>query len=204
MARFFIPQQVAIQPNMLLGDDRGFSFDPAASFRIALAWDTETGMITYTVDASRVPGGWVPVQNPHFHADVIEKMVYVPPQVIPARGIGQPGGGNGVSVNAVNDGLVVDYSGLNSLLPCCSVHGRVTMRMTSSGIYVNLNGNRYPNFEAIQYSTSSDPRFLAQSNEGPGGGINTIPGMQGFRDETWLNGNMTSASDSYPFEGWLP
>jgi RHS repeat-associated protein len=204
VARFFIPQQVAIQPNILLGDDRGFSMDPAASFRIALAWDTQTGQITYTVDASRVPGGWVPVQNPHFHADVIEKMVYMPPMVIPARAIGQPGGGNGVSVNAINGGLVVDYSGLNSLLFCCTVHGRVTMRMTGSSTYVNLNGNRYPNFEVIQYSTNSDPRFLAQSSEGPGGGINTMPGIQGFRDETWVNGNMTSSSDSYPFEGWLP
>jgi hypothetical protein len=121
---------------------------------------------------------------------------------IPALPIGKPGGGNGVSVNAVNGGLAVNYSGLNSLLPCCAVHGRVTMRMTRAGINVNLNGNRYPSFEAIQYSPNSGPRFLAQSSEGPGAGVNTIPGIQGFRDETWLNGNMIASSDSSPFAGW--
>jgi hypothetical protein len=199
VARFFIPTYMAIQPGMLLGDNRQFNVDPSAGYRIALAWDTTTGMISFTVSPSTIP--ITPISRYDWRSS--NERYYLSQEgtiegnklVVPARPIGQPGAGNGVSVSAVDGGIVANYTGLNSSLPCCAASGRVSIAFSSAGISVHLEGNRYPNVEVIQYSPDSDPRFLAQSKMDSWGGIITfpLPVLQQFRNQTWLNGNLTSS-----------
>ncbi len=55
VARFFIPGYNAAF-GMLLGDNRGFSSNPDAGYRMALAWDTETGKVTFSVTSSTESG----------------------------------------------------------------------------------------------------------------------------------------------------
>jgi len=185
VVRLFIPQYIAVWGWNILGDNRQWSLDPSAGYRVALAWDTSTGVITYTVSPSRT----------HTYTGGPKGGYRVPETVktYPALPIGQPGGGNGIGVTSVNGGIVANYTGLNSVidilgLRCCAVSGRVSIQFSSAGISVHLEGNRYPEVEVIQYTQDSDPRFLATSGEADDGGGAAVPPIESYRNEAWLNG----------------
>lgn len=55
--RYFISKNDAAWPADLLGDNRGFTSDPNASYRIAFAYDTATGEMSYTVSGSTTTAG---------------------------------------------------------------------------------------------------------------------------------------------------
>jgi RHS repeat-associated protein len=175
--RFFITAKDAAF-GQLSGDDRDFSKDPAAKFRIAVAWDTDTGEITYTVVASCSPDGTgCEKQDP-----ILE------------------GGANHLDITSVSGsmddcaycgmGMTMEYGGLNSKLPCCSVDGTIQVGVMQSGMTINLRGDDYPSFEVIQYRKDQDARFLAQdkTNDGAGYGVKSVPGLA-ERNKTWNVGN---------------
>jgi RHS repeat-associated protein len=189
--RTFIPWKLAAFGG-LLGDDRGFSLDPNASYRVAVAWNTASGLVSFTVSPShsapkdghwnslgRGPLFWVPGE---------------PSRMLPARPIGL-GNANVISYlgqpGTPGDGILIHVGGLNSLVGCCEVSYNVGVSFTGNDTYgrdtyVHLEGTRYPDFEAIQYQHGQPPADIGRQSSGHfigDPGLWSLPGiryMNGF------------------------
>jgi hypothetical protein len=182
--RFFIPGASAAG-GYLAGDDRGYSSDPDARFRIAVAWNTDTGEVTYTVVQSCSPG-WE-----HCHAQDAIRSGGANDLALSNR----PGRDNQNTVT-----LQGTYSGLNSKLPCCSVNGVVGAQLfganpTCKGacspkyqpgsIHVFLAGDKYPAFEAYKYEKNGTVHNLARSDPSRLDGLSAFPAIS-QRSEDWF------------------
>lgn len=194
LGRFFIPYETGAF-GVLEGDKRSFSANVNAPYRIAFAWDTATGKITYTVTPSTeiIPGHMVGKQ-------------YIPPstKTIPAKDIDDGFWKNKVKVYLDNNGsLQVRYKGINSKMPVFAVNGDIGIKLNDSGgSQVKLEGDAYPNFELLQYRAGHPPQFLAQSKTRENAGNAIEPGLNstphwpaGQRQEAWDNGKRV------PFDG---
>ncbi len=202
VVRFFIPERTAIPVFNLLGDDRGFSIDPNASYRIALAWNTAIGAITYTVSPSTIDAGdylSCPSDQPCNRGRNIH--------VLPARPFsfttwqyGIPNRDNNATTHKCSGQRIsFDYHGLQPLLPVFSVDGHVDISFNGNNSIVHTQGDDYPNMEVNQYRPNGSVSVLARSAHGALGGLDAAPGV-GPRDETWVNGSLVDASysDSNP------
>ncbi|MDM4721035.1 RHS repeat-associated core domain-containing protein [Micromonospora sp. WMMA1363] len=180
-ATFFIQDNTAAF-GALRGDDRGFGTDPRLPYRIALAWDTDTGQVSYTVVMSCWRDGDCEPQDA-----IVD------------------GGANHIKISASRDGvtegmLQADYGGLNSALPCCSIEGRLTIRFSRGelspllssgkhvyrGVTVALEGDDYPSFQAVQYASDGSSRYLARDMTPTGGawGLKSMPAWRN-RELSW-------------------
>lgn len=193
LARFFIPDERALTskiplvpifaddgphgikaipglgPDVLRGDGRGFSTDPQAGYRMALAWNTATGEVAFTVTPSEDGDG----------------VLY------PARPIDNKDGANRFNVHEDKPGsLSIDYSGLNSRTRGLSADGTVQLEVADGDIRVRLSGDDYPSFEAIQY-TRDGTHDLGRDETGSHNEINTVFKSAGGlpREKEWLNGD---------------
>jgi RHS repeat-associated protein len=200
VTRLFIRQHIAIPGVGLFGDNRGYSTDPGASSRIVLVWDTNTGDIRYIVSPSRLPDYAVPTdRKSNTHADVPDNFVTAS-GMVPARpitiGTGYDSvGGNQVDLlSASKNGITVSYRGLNSVTPCCAVYGTLSISGRGSRTTVHADSMAYPNMEVIRYENGQAPQFLATSDAAANGGMNTVPGFERWRTQTWVNGNRTASS----------
>ncbi|MEV0430105.1 RHS repeat-associated core domain-containing protein [Micromonospora sp. NPDC050495] len=185
VATFFIQDKTAAG-GYLTGDDRGFSTDVNAPYRVAVAWDTDTGEISYTVSAScEAKSGECSPQK-----EIVG------------------GGANDLTIIGQKDGatdgrLEVEYSGLNSKIRCCSINGKLSINFyrdsfprpvlqsnpwlapkASSfgikdsgsvaarqyrGVEVGLHGDNYPSFQVVQYENNGNQRYLAHDWTPTGG-----------------------------------
>ncbi len=195
VTRFFIPGYTAI-PGLLVGDDRGWSTDPDAGYRIALAWDTETGEVSYTISPSvRLephldPGG---LRRGMFGIPSIElpHIEWERGETVDARPI-VDGGANDVTFHQSgilpNGNAVVDvgYSGLNSVTPMFSTDGDIRLEVAPDGtITATVKGDDYPSLEVIQYRDGLPPRAIG--NDETGGVWNLPAGIPNHdRNRTWV------------------
>jgi RHS repeat-associated protein len=180
IARFFIPTKSAAL-GFLLGDDRGFSTDPDASYRMTVAWDTDTGEVSFTVTPSTKP------VDPNLCA----RTGACTPQVVPARPICSTCY-NQAWVHTLRPAgqseLYVDVSGMNSVLPGYPVYAHLAILPVNGHIGVVDSGTDYPNVEVVQYRTTQPPRYLAQAEIGPHGSAEAIPIGQTPRWALWSDG----------------
>jgi RHS repeat-associated protein len=182
MVRFYISDKTAAFT--LSGDDRKTTGALDAPYRIAMAWDTDTGEVSYSVTQSCASGGGHCVRQPAIHE----------------------GGANSVEVTKAHGGdLSAKYSGLNSKIRvdwgpedgkyvtgCCSVNGNVDISLGRRGYAkVHIRGDRYPDYEAYQYGVAGTPRQLAHAETGTAG-LNTMKALPFWpdRDQTFtVQGN---------------
>jgi hypothetical protein len=169
LMRFYISDSLA-GGHTLKGDSRDTTDDTGAPYRMAVAWDTETGVVSFSVKDSCVRGSdFCPGQSPIRQGK---------------------NGANHINVSGGNGKLDADLGGLNSVLPCCSVEQHITIDLGIKGhSTVTLNGDNYPDFEAYQYLPGfRGGRLVAEthSNGGDFGGFShpLFPN----RSVTWRDG----------------
>ncbi len=98
------------------------------------------------------------------------------------------GGANDVAITEEGPNkLSVKYSGLNSVLPCFSVDGDISISMEGDGVHVNHSGDDYPSFAVVQYRPGKEPQDLGRDRAGWMGGGNAIP-IWVNRNYEWVNG----------------
>jgi hypothetical protein len=176
VARLFIPDKTALSagfgPDVLRGDNRGFSLDPDAGYRVAVAWNTATGEVSYTVTPSEDGEG----------------------KLYPARTIDNKDGANRFEVDERGLGdLKIDYHALNRRTPVPGIDGTLSLGVQEDGdVKVRITGDDYPSFEAIQYTR--DGTYDLGRDDRPEGGppiaeqamklLGVLP-----RDREWINGD---------------
>jgi RHS repeat-associated protein len=185
MLRFFISDPTAAG-GFLTGDDRGFTSDVHAKYRVAIVWDTETGEVSFTSTQSCIAKVNIcPDQDPIITdgSDVGSNDLF------PIPGLSK------------ENSLAALYSGLNSVTPCCSVDGFAWVKFDSRGATVSLKGDNYPDFEAYQYMPNGEVKTLAQNKvtwpgttgEAKTAGFNSAP-QSPDREMVWTNGKRTYCS----------
>lgn len=178
MMRFFIHTADAAFGE-LDGDNRGFSNDPTAAFRIVAAWNTDTGIVSMTVAHSYKSAYWATFTN--------GAPRQVPAETYPAHDIG-PGLGNDLTLNSgfPSGQINATYTGLNGKLPVFAVDGTLNVVVGKDQMGLQLDGDAYPDFEAVQYRPHNAPRNVGTSNMGFFEGLNAIP-FFADRHEIWLS-----------------
>ncbi|GAA1501431.1 RHS repeat-associated core domain-containing protein [Dactylosporangium maewongense] len=195
ICRFFIPEKDAAG-GYLLGDDRDFSLNADVPYRITMAWNTDTGEITYTVCASTIQEQlnvpW-PVMDSKPPFVRIDEVPLIASRQVPALPIEKGGANDATVVSARENHLDIQYSGLNSALPCCEVNGEIWIDVNDKGdIRVDLTGDDYPNFEVVQYRPGQVPRSLGRDSSGVAGGGNSMP-FTLPRRLSWVNGECVTS-----------
>jgi hypothetical protein len=189
LLRVFIPAYGAAG-NLLLGDNRGFTSDPAEkASRADVAWNTATGQVAFIVNHSSVGpllvsgagsegGAPPPVQigDPISALSITDKGGAINHQTADD----QPRSDNQIGVTSASSGLTIDLSLLNPLTNQWSVAGVnlgawtvdqiATITQSAAGSYqLKLTGNGYPALEAYYYphyaSTASATTIARRSVE---------------------------------------
>jgi RHS repeat-associated protein len=177
IARFFIKENSAAG-GYLAGDGREFTPAPEAKYRITVAWDTDTGQVSYTVVHS-CRSGWRHCAD----QDPIRE-----------------GGANSLDIRDQEPGkLTGRYSGLNSKLPCCAVNGQLNLQIDGRGTRVDLKGDAYPDFEAYRYAPH-DFQPLGSTTSAGFAAWYSLPIAQD-RDLSWLNGQQQFSGGPDPSFG---
>lgn len=164
VARFFISHEVFYGIGM--GDNRTFSTDVDAGYRVVLAWDTDTGRLSYTADETCLVG----------YCD----------------GPKQMNDGNHVEVLSGNDGdLAVVIAAQNAFGgPHIDQELRVSIHDNGS-VGVRVKGDPYPDFEAIAYRGNAKMDLGTSPHATPGGPLVQLPPMASDRDLAWVDGALT-------------
>jgi hypothetical protein len=146
----------------LEGDNRGYSTDPNAPYRVMVAWDTRTGEVTYTAAPSTTEMTPVPYGlSPNVRGTPIHT-------VYPALPIGR-GQPNELTVTDTGtDRLGFTYRATNSAAPhlSSSADGHVDIVFRPDNIEVRVRGDNFPSVEVIQYRLGQPPRNLLGAKEG--------------------------------------
>jgi hypothetical protein len=146
VVRFFIPTRIAAGL-VLLGDGRGFTPEPFASSRAVLAWDTETGWVSFAVTHSTLVNG--------SRDDALPILRLPREPVWSARDV--PRRDNRVWLSAAPSRVDVRMSVVNSVtnqwrLGAWSVDNDLTVfRGARGGYSLQINGNGYPAVEVYYY-----------------------------------------------------
>jgi hypothetical protein len=189
VCRLFIHDRAAAFGE-LDGDNRGFSLDAGAPYRIAMAWDTDTANVSYTISSSSIREYRVRMPHVHLHSwplVTMEEVVVRPGEVVPARPIEADGPNHLTLLAAEPDHLHVRYSGLNSVLICCAVNGTLEVTFSGDDVTMAITGDAYPDFESVQYRRGVLPRDLGHSVCAVTSGLASIPEVSD-RHEVWVNG----------------
>lgn len=186
VARAFISSKDAVFGG-LFGDNRDFSESPTAQYRMAVAWDTDTGEVTFTVTPSTIQpgtGSWFDPREDH-------------PVVVPALEIDSfcllCNQVKILQAESFDDGatLAVHFSGVNSVTaPTFPVEQELYMNLSGDDADLVLDGHSYPDFEAIQYRKGEAPKNLGRTRVCAYGDLTVTPGM-GFYNKlhiSWYNG----------------
>ncbi|WKU46531.1 RHS repeat-associated core domain-containing protein [Streptomyces sp. VNUA116] len=176
MLRFFIHTPKAML-GMLLGDDRDFSEDPDAPYRMVLFWDTASGQVSFTVAASHIPPGNDSYMRARFgrHAG--------PAQMLPANDIelnarsSDSLGGNTVlnTRGSASGGLKLGLHGVNSLFPLFAVDNEISVSGKGSSVSISRRGDAYPDMEVVQYPRNGAPRVIARDSMLNSHGLDSAP-----------------------------
>ncbi|GHG65763.1 hypothetical protein GCM10018779_36660 [Streptomyces griseocarneus] len=195
MVRFFINTPKAAL-GLLQGDNRSFTDDPDAPYRMVVVWDTETGRVSFTVAPSHTRPGNEAYMRARFgrHAD--------PGRMIPANGIkvnGWPGDTTGRN-NVINmdgsssDELKLGVHGVNSLMPLFAVDNELSVSARGSSVSVSRSGDAYPDMEVIQYSRNGAPKVIATDSMAHRNGLDSAPvkgGPYQSIERSWTDGRCT-------------
>ncbi|WP_033253018.1 hypothetical protein [Kitasatospora phosalacinea] len=197
MVRFFIRGEKAVFGN-LYGDNRDWSDDPNAAYRMDLFWDTATGEVSFTVSPTHTTPT---LGDPGCPGCGDAPRPGQPSRMIPARDIVEGPMNSSINMNAQNNinanwvgpgGLNVDVHGLNSLLPVFAVDTHIKVDVRDSGsIEVGRSGDAYPSMEVVQYRRGQAPRTVATDRERDMGilesGLNAAPVFPN-RESHWTDG----------------
>ena len=156
------------------GDGRDFSLDPNASFRVAIAWNTDTGDVSVTVQPSCVDAiGCSPPLAINLSDDDLAHHNNV-----------HLSGGNGT----LNVKLNVQDA-VTSYVP--HIDQNISVSFGDGHSTVSIKGDPYPDFEVNQYKNDGTADFLARSpHENPGGPeVNLLPTAP-RREFTWVDGEI--------------
>ncbi|SDY29844.1 RHS repeat-associated core domain-containing protein [Amycolatopsis xylanica] len=199
VARAFIAKEDALF-GYLFGDNRDFSEDPTARFRMAVAWDTDTGEVSYTVTASTIQGKTAGEYYCHMCGGKVS-LPERPSVVVPAKELGCATCLNQISIYEAeqrDDGaeLFLAFQGVNSVSsPFFPTQQTLAIRLQGDNADIALVGHAYPDVEVLQYRQGEAPRNLLRSPVGPAGDISVTPGVPfNRRIETSHNGQRTSRS----------
>ncbi|MFH9426621.1 RHS repeat domain-containing protein, partial [Streptomyces sp. NPDC017529] len=211
MMRFFIHQEKAAV-DFLLGDDRTWSTDPAAAYRMVLFWDTASGDVTFKVAPSHLAP----------HDEVVGRSVGVVerPEVqfnphgemLPAKSLHINEGKDDTFLHWRNDlnvtsqgpdGFSAELHGVNSLMRLFAVDDTLSIAANGSSVSVGRAGDAYPDMEVVQYRRNATPRVIARDDMQKvrffGGrkilsdeeGMSAAPGTDHV-NRTWKDGTCTS------------
>ncbi|MGW2475196.1 RHS repeat-associated core domain-containing protein [Streptomyces sp. NPDC001665] len=195
MMRFFIHTKRAML-GMLLGDNRSWSTDPTALFRMNLFWNTKTGQVTFTIAPSHKPG--------HTYNKLAKArfgLQDTPPTMIPANPFkldafpGDTLGGNNIldRNHVSSEELDLGVHGVNSLAPFFAVDNEVTIKAKGDSVTVTRNGDAYPDMEVVQYRKNQAPRVIATDLMASTNGLDSMPSpWQTTRNRTWTDGSCTA------------
>ncbi|MGA5217257.1 RHS repeat-associated core domain-containing protein [Streptomyces cinereoruber] len=206
MMRFFIHTEQAMKiPGLgyqLLGDNRSWSLDPDAAYRMVLFWDTATGDVTFKVAPSHTTPGKVAVADGMGltarvrMVDTLSRMIEANPIKINGWPGDTVGGDNvvnhsylGHNSNASKPDLGVH--GVNSLFPLFAVDNDVTIAANESSVTVSRKGDAYPDMEVVQYRQAQAPRFIARDQMNNVDGLDSINGLRDPVDGSWTDGKCT-------------
>ncbi|MFF3981181.1 RHS repeat-associated core domain-containing protein [Streptomyces sp. NPDC001828] len=198
VARFFIHTQEAAM-GMLLGDDRGFTDDPAAPYRMKVVWNTATGDVTFTITPSRTTGRRI-VEEGGLGKVGKPRMIEGDPVTIPADPIYLNSSESWKTVFARNiingdgdaNGLNLSIHAVNSLMSIFSVDGDFNIRFTEKGTYVTRSGDAYPDMEVYQYQRGQAMHTLATDSmahsSGAVNGLDAAPIGFSKINKVWRDG----------------
>ncbi|MFD0565314.1 RHS repeat-associated core domain-containing protein [Kitasatospora saccharophila] len=199
MVRFYIQDKTAVFGE-LYGDNRSWSDDPKAGYRMELFWDTATGEVSFTV----APSHTTPSEGTMGCLTCgIAPAPAQPSHMIPAKDIVEGPMNLGVNVqhqNSINanwvgpGGLNVDIHGINSMLPVFAVDTHIKVDVNECGsVGVGRVGDAYPNMEVVQYRRGQAPKTVARDEERGLGGLET-----GFNAMPWFKNTDRHWSDGMP------
>nr|WP_240742104.1 RHS repeat-associated core domain-containing protein [Micromonospora zingiberis] len=173
LLRLFIPEADA--GFGFRGDGRTWSQDPDAGFRVAIAWDTDSGQLVYESTKSCYLSGECAAQK---YSDA------------------------SVKFSANGSEFTLKYGGRDALAPWApAVNGTVKINFKDEGVHVKLNRDYYPKLEIIQYRASGDARFLATDDtNGPWVMAAAFPNGRG----EWMNGQRVQTIMGNPIETGIP
>ncbi len=160
LVRFYISDKTAA--GYLAGDDRGTTSAVDARYRIAMAWDTDTGEVSYTVAQSCESGWRHCVRQPVINEGGANSMTVTKAQ----------GGDLSVKYSGLNSKTMIDWGPADSRCTtgCCSVDGQVDISLGRRGyVQTRLRGDDYPDFEGYQYGVGYPARQLAYVDTGTSG-----------------------------------
>lgn len=184
---------------MLLGDNRGSTDDPHASYRMVLWWDTATGEIVFNVAPSHTMPGKRTVSSyatggAPMEVDVASQMVPALPILFDHSALRTLTGKNVLR----NDGstpksLKLSVHGVQPVMWVGSVDNWLEVTPTKDSVTVSRTGNAYPDMEVVQYQKGQKPRWGAFDAMAHTSGYDAAPLFGGMvyndRDHrTWVNG----------------
>jgi hypothetical protein len=149
LSRFYIADKYAALGN-LYGDNRGPTTDPTAGHRFSVAWDTNTGEVSLTVQPSTIVGGSAlgAGEGPILIPQQLEDRVV---GALPIN-VGPGGSPNNFVVDQADPGhLKLSYNVLNSAIPIGEANGTFDISLDPKDITIRLQGDDYPDGEFIQY-----------------------------------------------------
>lgn len=162
--RYFISRNDAAEPADLLGDNRGFTSDANAPYRIAFAYDTATGEMSYTVSGSTTRAG----------ADMDAREI-VDDEL--------PWTNTHPTVQTHSDGrITIDVHAVNPQTPAGAVDTQITIDPDQN--YARLQGDDYPDFELYRQNRDGTTTEIGRDGMSPLDGTATLWPFQG-RDEHW-------------------
>ncbi|MFD9793851.1 RHS repeat-associated core domain-containing protein [Streptomyces sp. NPDC059070] len=206
MMRFFIHTKDAMKiPGLgyqLLGDDREYSNDPDAAYRMVLFWDTATGDVTFKVSPSHTKPS-----VKHVSSYLLQQAgqsgdgydIESPSRMIPAFPLSL----NDYPSESVTGRNIVNYSflgqyhsnsskldlgiaGVNSLMSLFSVDTHVTIAANKGSVTVTRKGDHYPDMEVVQYRRAQPPVVVAHDRMDNVSGLDSMP-WYGNKDMRYWN-----------------
>lgn len=164
--RFFISKNDAASPAKLFGDNRAFTANPDADYRIAFAYNTATGEVSYTVSGSTDLDGRELDAGDLQHTDN------------PA-----PWTNSYPVVTVGDDGRIkIDVHAVNPQTKIGAVDTSVTIDPDEN--YARVQGDDYPDVELYRQNPDGSTTTIGQDEMSPLDGISTLPPFPD-RDVEW-------------------
>ncbi|MFD4247784.1 RHS repeat domain-containing protein [Streptomyces sp. NPDC058525] len=197
---FFIHTKDAML-GALIGDDRSYSTDPSAPYRMLVFWDTASGNVSFTVAPShtapkvKYSGGSLGMGGGN-------KAEYVKSEMLPALKIWGNEGSNSYSTlltrniiearKSDSNTLEVDLHAVQPLMPVGSVDGHLTIAPNEG--MVRRTGDKYPDMTVTQYRQGQGAQRIAHDDMAHTSGLPSLP-LWTNMDRTWMNDRCTKGCE---------
>ncbi|MEV7416663.1 RHS repeat-associated core domain-containing protein [Streptomyces sp. NPDC089919] len=200
MTYFISSKQAAL--GMLYGDDREFTADPTAAYRMTMIWDTATGEISFTITGSHTRGKFPSNRPESRFGKQHSGERFIPARPLKVGGVSSDtyGWDNVVEPNeykneSTAEELRIGVHAVNSYLPVFSVDADITIRASGGSVSVTRKGDAYPDMEVYQYLPNQSPRTIMTDRMASDTGLDSAPfsGVWGSPkiDKSWTDGRCT-------------